>query len=59
MTKKRRVLDVVVQRMQIAEGFARQLDRLGLERRARPVSALEAYIAQHKNQSRRRELALA
>lgn len=37
VTKKRRVLDVVVQRMAIAEGLARHLERLGLERKARVV----------------------
>ena len=45
VTKKRRVLDVVVQRMQIAEGLARNLERLGLERRAKPVPDLTAYLA--------------
>jgi len=45
VTKKRRVLDVVVQRMHIAEGLARNLERLGLERRAKPVPDLTAYLA--------------
>jgi hypothetical protein len=40
VTKKRRVVDVVVQRMQIAEGLARNLERLGLERKARPVTTI-------------------
>src|SRR5262249_24094707 len=35
VTKKRTVLPVVVQRMQIAEGLARNLERLGLQRKAR------------------------
>jgi hypothetical protein len=35
VTKKRRVIDVVTQRMQIAEGLAKHLERLGLERRSR------------------------
>ena len=34
-----------MQRMQIAEGLARNLDRLGLERRAKPVPDLTAYLA--------------
>src|SRR2546422_4740795 len=36
VTKKRALLPVVVQRMQMAEGLARNLERLGLERRAKP-----------------------
>jgi len=45
VTKKRQVLAVVMQRMQIAEGLARNLERLGLERRAKPVPDLTAYLA--------------
>src|SRR5439155_6429198 len=45
VTKKRQVLAVVMQRMQIAEGLFRNLDRLGLERRAKPVPDLTAYLA--------------
>jgi hypothetical protein len=37
VTKKRHLLPVVVQRMQIAEGLAKHLERLGLERRTREV----------------------
>src|SRR3989442_10603505 len=40
VTKKRTVLPVVVQRMQIAEGLARNLERLGLERRGKPTMDL-------------------
>lgn len=47
VTKKRQVIPVVVQRTQIAEGLARHLERLGLERRAQPVPDLRAYLAQH------------
>ena len=40
VTKKRALLPVVVQRMQMAEGLARNLERLGLERQAnRPMRA--------------------
>jgi hypothetical protein len=45
VTKKRRVADVVMQRMQIAEGLARNLERLGLDRRVREVQDLRSYIA--------------
>src|SRR2546430_9150071 len=45
VTKKRQVLAVVMQRMQIAEGLARHLERLGLERRAKPVPDPTAYLA--------------
>ena len=44
ITKKRALLPVVVQRMQIAEGLARHLDRLGLDRKAKPVPDLNAYV---------------
>src|SRR5262249_30168959 len=46
VTKKRRVLDVVLQRQQLAEGLARNLDRLGLDRKAKPVPDLTAYLAE-------------
>ena len=46
VTRKRTVLPVVLQRMQIAEGLARNLDRLGLERHAKPVPDLATYLAQ-------------
>jgi len=46
VTKKRALLPVVVQRMQIAEGLARHLDRLGLDRKAKPVPDLNAYLAE-------------
>src|SRR5437870_4822681 len=45
VTRKRTVLPVVLQRMQIAEGLARNLERLGLEREAKPVPELTAYLA--------------
>ena len=48
VTKKRTVQAVVMQRMQIAEGLARQLERLGLERRAQPVQTLEQYLAERR-----------
>ena len=44
VTKKRQVLAVVMQRMQIAEGLARNLERLGLERRAKQVPDLTACL---------------
>ena len=45
VTKKRQLLPVVLQRMQIAEGLARNLERLGLERRAKQVQTLHDYLA--------------
>ena len=41
VTRKRALLSVVVQRMQIAEGLARNLDRLGLDRKAPEVPSLQ------------------
>ena len=37
--------------MQIAEGLARQLDRLGLDRKAKPVPDLNTYVAQRSKQT--------
>ena len=51
VTKKRRVLDVVLQRQQLAEGLARNLDRLGLDRKAKPVADLTAYLAERTKHS--------
>jgi hypothetical protein len=45
VSKKRRVLDVVMQRMSVAEGLARSLERLGLERKAKPAPDFAAYLA--------------
>jgi hypothetical protein len=44
VTRKRTLLPVVLQRMQIAEGLARNLERLGLERRAKRVLSLADYL---------------
>jgi hypothetical protein len=44
VTRKRTLLPVVEQRMRVAEHLARQLDRLGLERRAKPVPSLSEYL---------------
>jgi len=54
VTKRRQLLPVVVQRMQVADSLARNLERLGLGRRARDVEDLGAYLAQ---QSKRPEIA--
>jgi hypothetical protein len=43
-TKKRALLPVVAQRMQVAEHLARQLDRLGLKRVPKPVETLADYL---------------
>ena len=45
VTRKRQLLPVVRERMQIAEGLAKHLERLGLERRAQSVPDLAAYLA--------------
>src|SRR5207245_5035536 len=44
VTRKRTLLPVVVQRMQIAEGLARNLERLGLDRKARELPSLQRYL---------------
>jgi len=48
VTKKRRVLDVVMQRQQLAEGLARNLERLGLERRPKQIDVAAALAALHE-----------
>ena len=45
VTKKRQLVPVVMQRMQIADSLAKNLERLGLERRTKPVPDLGAYLA--------------
>jgi hypothetical protein len=45
VTKKRQVVPVVLQRMQIADSLARHLERLGLERKAKAVPDLQTYLA--------------
>ena len=37
--------------MQIAEGLARHLDRLGLDRKAREVSSLHEYLAERSKKT--------
>jgi hypothetical protein len=56
VTKKRRVADVVMQRMQIAEGLAKNLERLGLNRKAQDVENIAAMMARY-HEDRAREAA--
>jgi hypothetical protein len=44
--RKRALLPVVRERIQLADALARYLYALGLQRRAAPVKSLEAYIAE-------------
>ena len=44
VTRKRQLVPVVKDRMQVAEHLAKQLDRLGLERKAKPIESLASYI---------------
>ena len=53
VTKKRQVVPVVLQRMQIADSLARHLERLGLQRRAHEVTDLTTYLAQRCTGSQR------
>jgi hypothetical protein len=48
VTRKRQLLPVVMQRMQIAEGLARNLERLGLERRAKELDLAAQLAALHR-----------
>jgi hypothetical protein len=47
VTRKRQLLPVVGQRMQIAEGLAKHLERLGLERRAKDVDLAALHAPPH------------
>jgi len=47
VTKKRKVLDVVMQVAQLEEGLARMLERLGLERRTKEVDIAAALASLH------------
>jgi hypothetical protein len=44
--RKRALLPVVKERIQLADALARYLYALGLQRRAAPVKSLEAYVAE-------------
>jgi hypothetical protein len=59
VTRKRQLLPVVVQRMQVAEGLARNLERLGLDRKAKPVPDLTTYLATREKQTEKRWLMTA
>jgi hypothetical protein len=48
VTRKRQLLPVVVQRMQIAEGLAKHLERLGIERRAKQLDIAAQLAALHR-----------
>jgi hypothetical protein len=50
VTRKRQLVPVVMQRMQIAEGLARHLERLGLERRAKDVDLVDEIAALRRQQ---------
>jgi hypothetical protein len=45
VTRKRALLPIVRERMAIAEGLAKNLERLGLERKAPDVPDLRHYVA--------------
>jgi hypothetical protein len=51
VTRKRTLLPVVRDRMQVADSLARHLERLGLERKAQPVADLGTYIAARSSKS--------
>lgn len=42
--QKRRAFGIVLDRMQVADSLTRQLQRLGLERKAKPVPDLAEYL---------------
>jgi hypothetical protein len=51
--KHRRVFPVVLDRMRIADGLARQLQTLGLDRQERPAIDLTTYLAQRRSSDTR------
>ena len=44
VTKKRQAVAVLRDYMQVSDSLSRDLERLGLERRAKPVPSLEEYM---------------
>jgi len=53
--KHRRVFPVVLDRMRVADGLARQLQTLGLDRQERPPVDLSTYLAQRRSSGVRAE----
>jgi hypothetical protein len=53
--KHRRVFPVVLDRMRVADGLARQLQTLGLDRQERPPVDLSTYLAQRRSSGARTE----
>ena len=53
--KHRRVFPVVLDRMRVADGLARQLQTLGLDRQERPPVDLSTYLAQRRSSGARAE----
>ncbi len=49
--KKRCLFPVVKERQQLADGLARYLNLIGLERRSKPVQSLTQYLAEAQNTS--------
>ena len=52
--RRRSVYPILLQRQQLADSFARHLDKLGLERLPKPVPRLASYLkAKHGSDERR------
>jgi len=49
--RRRAVLPIVAQRMQLSDSLARLLAQLGLQRHAKPVPSLKEYVAQKESAS--------
>jgi hypothetical protein len=47
VSKKRAVAPVVLKHLQVSDSLTRDLDRLGLERKATPIPSLAEYLAAH------------
>jgi hypothetical protein len=46
VTRKRQLIPALVQRQQLADSLARILEKLGFERKAKPVATLTEYLAE-------------
>lgn len=53
--RNRRAYAVVAERMRVADGLTRQLQALGLERRAKEIPKLEEYVARRYGQDEARD----
>lgn len=55
VTKRRQLAPVVLHFLQVSDSLARDLEKLGLERRAKPTQTLSSYVEQRAREAARDE----